>query len=234
MRRTSSHGVVGLGRAHAGGRLVETQQCRLGGERDADLEIALLAVRQVGGEFIRLAEQADGGKRLFRLLVDVGKGAVVRNHVPGMPARLGGDAHVFKHGGIRQDVGDLVGARDALLRDHVGRQAGDVVAVEQDAPGGRPQHAGQAIEEGALARPVRPDNGADLVALHLEIDLGKRGQPAETDGEQFGLEDEEPTRLPGCSPGSAASVTGCALTYDEANLQAGGTTVFSPATVSMR
>ena len=35
------------------------QQLRLGGERDADFEIALLAVRQIGGKFVGLAEQAD-------------------------------------------------------------------------------------------------------------------------------------------------------------------------------
>ena len=102
-----------------------------------------------------------------------GKARVVRDHVPGVPARLRGDAHVFQRGGVGQDVGDLVGARDALLRDAVGGQPGDVLAVEQDAAGGRPQHAGQAIEEGALAGAVRPDDGADLAALDLEIDAWK-------------------------------------------------------------
>ncbi len=38
------HGVVGLGRAHAGGRLIKAQQCWFGGERNADLQITLLAV----------------------------------------------------------------------------------------------------------------------------------------------------------------------------------------------
>ena len=44
------HGAVGLGRAHAGGRLVEAPELRLGGERNADLEVALLAVREIGGK----------------------------------------------------------------------------------------------------------------------------------------------------------------------------------------
>ena len=57
MRRTSCHGVVGLGRAHAGGRLVEAQQLRLGGERDADLEVALLAVREIGGQLVGLVRR---------------------------------------------------------------------------------------------------------------------------------------------------------------------------------
>ena len=49
------HGLVGLDLAHARGRLVEAEQLRLGGERDADFEIALLAVRKIGGQFIGLA-----------------------------------------------------------------------------------------------------------------------------------------------------------------------------------
>ena len=56
MRRTSCMVSLRLGRAHAGGRLVEAKQLRLGGERDADFEIALLAVRQIGGQFVGLAQ----------------------------------------------------------------------------------------------------------------------------------------------------------------------------------
>ena len=66
------HGVVGLGGAHAGGRLVEAQQLRLGGERDADLEIALLAVREIGGKLVGLVEQADRLQHGLGLVDDVG------------------------------------------------------------------------------------------------------------------------------------------------------------------
>src|SRR4029077_13932970 len=58
------------------------------------------------------------------------------------------------------------------------------------------EHAGQAIEEGALAGPVRTDDGAHLVALNLEVDLGKRGQAAESYGQQFGLEYRSRRRCP--------------------------------------
>ena len=60
MRRTSSMVSSVSAVTHAGGRLVEAKQLRLGGERDADFEIALLAVRQIGGQLVGLAEQADG------------------------------------------------------------------------------------------------------------------------------------------------------------------------------
>ena len=65
------HGVVGLRRAHAGRRLVEAQQLRLGGERDADLEVALLAVREVGGELVGLGFEADRLQHGLRLVEDV-------------------------------------------------------------------------------------------------------------------------------------------------------------------
>ena len=71
----------------------------------------------------------------FGLLDDVAVGAVMGEHAPAMPARLRGDADVLEGGGVGQDVGDLIRAGDALARDPVGRQPGDVLAVEQDAPG---------------------------------------------------------------------------------------------------
>ena len=64
-----------------------------------------------------------------------------------------------------------------------------------------PDHARQAIEKRALARAVRPDNGAHFVALNLEIDLRQRRQPAESDGQQFGPEDRS-------RPGSPVFVRG--------------------------
>ena len=89
------------------------------------------------------------------LLDDVGK-AMVAQHVPAVPARLRGNAHVFQRARVRHDVGDLVGARDALLRNPVGRQPGDVVAAEENVAGGRRQHPRQAVEEGAFPAPFGP------------------------------------------------------------------------------
>ena len=45
---SSSHGLDALARAHAGERLVEQQQARRGGEREADLQPALLAIGELG------------------------------------------------------------------------------------------------------------------------------------------------------------------------------------------
>ena len=46
--------VVGLLIAHAGGRLVQQQQFRLAGERDADFHDALVAMAELAGDTVRL------------------------------------------------------------------------------------------------------------------------------------------------------------------------------------
>ena len=53
------HRVAGLGRAHARRRFVEAEELGFGRQRDADLEIALLAVRKIGGKLVPLAREAD-------------------------------------------------------------------------------------------------------------------------------------------------------------------------------
>ena len=186
------HGVMGLGRAHACRRLVQAEQLRLGRQRDADLQMALLAVGQVGRQLVLLAAQADRLQHRFGALDEVAIRAVVRQQAPAVPPRLGGDADVLKRGGIGQDVGDLIRAGDALPGDPLGRQARDVLAVEQDLPRGRAQVAGQAIEEGALARPVRPDDRADLLALDFEADAVQGHQATKAHGQALGTEDRGP------------------------------------------
>src|SRR3954454_4423768 len=48
-----------LGPREPGGRLVEHEQPRLGSQREADLELALLAVRQRGGDGVHALPEAD-------------------------------------------------------------------------------------------------------------------------------------------------------------------------------
>ena len=110
------HRLVGFRRTHPGGRLVETKQPRLGCQRDADFQIALFAMRQVGCEFVRLAEQADRLQRHLGPFDDVAKGPVVGQQAPAVATRLGGDAGVFERRGVGQDIGDLIGAGDPLGR----------------------------------------------------------------------------------------------------------------------
>jgi len=163
----------------------KAQEFRLSGERNPDLKIALLAMRQICGQLLSLAAQADRFQHGLSFCNDVAIGGVMGEHAPAVPARLGCDTDIFQRGGVRQNVGDLVGTRDALARDAIAGQPRDVLALEQDAACRGPQNTGQAIEEGAFARPVRPDDGADFITPDLEVDATERGQAAEADCQQL-------------------------------------------------
>ena len=70
--RQQRHQFAPLGRRQAGGRLVEQDQPRRAGQRHADLQLALLAVRQVGDALVgdvgqaRALEQVVGGRASTR------------------------------------------------------------------------------------------------------------------------------------------------------------------------
>ena len=62
--RISVHQVGRLARVHPGGRLVEQQELRVGGQRAGDLEPALVAVGEVLGQFVVLAGEPDEREQL--------------------------------------------------------------------------------------------------------------------------------------------------------------------------
>ena len=125
---------MGLGGTHACRRLVEAQQPGLGRQRDPDFEIALLAVRQVGRQLVRLARKTNRLQHLLGLLDDVAIAAVVGQHAPTVAPRLRGDPDILEGGGVGKEVGDLIRSGDAPMRDPIGREPGDFAAVEQDMP----------------------------------------------------------------------------------------------------
>ena len=62
--------VLGLGVAHAGGRLVEQQQARLEAERHRDFDDALVAVRELADHAVGLAVETDDLDQLLDAAVD--------------------------------------------------------------------------------------------------------------------------------------------------------------------
>src|SRR5207249_79190 len=126
-----------LGHAHARRRLVQAEEPGLRRERDADLEVPLLAVGEVGREVVLLLGEAHGGEDVARPIDDIGVRPVMAEQAPRMVTRLGGDPDVLAHRGAGQDVGDLVRAGDGLPRDTVRGKPRDVLAGEQGAARGR-------------------------------------------------------------------------------------------------
>ena len=150
--------VVALAFGNAGGGLVEQQHARLGGDRDRDLEQALLAIGQGRGRLVHHVEQMEA-RQIFRdLAIDV----VARAHPPPPVAAAAEPFRDRKPDGLeRRQIGielvDLEGARQAAQHAGMHRQIRDVVALKQDPPGIGLQHAGQQIDDGGLAGAVRAD-----------------------------------------------------------------------------
>ena len=65
------------------------------------------------------------------------------------------------------------------MRDAVRARAGDVAAIEQDAPGARRELAGEQIEERGLAGAVRPDDRVERPGLDAQVHRIHRGECAE-------------------------------------------------------
>ena len=66
----------------------------------------------------------------------------------------------------------------------IGSRPVDVAAAEQDPARRRPELAGQALEEGALARAVRPDQAAQLALAQGEVDMVDGDDAAEAHRER--------------------------------------------------
>ena len=102
-------------RAEAGGRLVEEEQARLGGERNGDLERAPLAVGEVARARALVAREADARQHARRLLLGGRVGAQVAPGVEAAPAHVRqGDQDVVERRVVVEQVHHLERARDAL------------------------------------------------------------------------------------------------------------------------
>ena len=122
-----------LGRRQARGRLVEQDQARRAGQRHADLELALLAVRQVGDDRL-VGDVRAGATRSSRSCVATATRG--RARAAEAEAAAGDAAHreeqVVAHRQVAEQQRGLVGAPQALADALVGRQRGDVLAEEAD------------------------------------------------------------------------------------------------------
>ena len=101
-----------LGDREPGGRLVEQQQPRLGGQRHRDLELALLAVRQVGHAVVRPSFEADALEHLGARLDPASSSAVasaLQNRQRSRPRVCAARRDVLEHGQADEQVRDLEG-----------------------------------------------------------------------------------------------------------------------------
>ena len=108
----------------AGGRLVEQQDVRIAGKPDHDLELALLAMRQVAHFNVLAVEEGGAFQEPMRLVVDL---AIGRQEPPHHEFRrepaFDRQQHVVEHRQLRKQARDLKRARHAERGAAVARPA---------------------------------------------------------------------------------------------------------------
>ena len=171
--------LVALLLVEPGRRLVQHQEGGLRGERPHDPESPLEPVRQTdsveAGHVVELQplEQLTGPLS------------------GGRPAHADADAaelDVLEHGQARKEAHRLERARETAPGESVRAQAGDVVAVHQNRPGGRLLESGERVDKCGLARAVRADQAQDLALLQDEVDPVDRVDASEVNLEAARLE----------------------------------------------
>ena len=107
---------LALAAREARARLVEHHHLRLGGERDGERDLALLAVGEVADELGKLVVDRDAAGRLARVLAHVR--VAVRQNRAKMAAAHSDDREVdvVLDGQAAEEARLLVGAREAHLR----------------------------------------------------------------------------------------------------------------------
>ena len=161
-------------------RLVEQQQFRLGGERDRELKLALLAVAQGGHRDIGALFESDPGERGAPGLAEQPFLAGVAPEMEGMTVMgLRRQRDIVERGEVGKQRGDLKRARQPERAAAIRRQPGDVPAGKVHGAGMRQQLPGELADQGGLAGAVRPDDGVQFVAPDLERNIVGRGNAAE-------------------------------------------------------
>ena len=152
---------LGLGLRQAGRGLVEQQHLRLGRHDAGDVDRAAGAGRQLADELVgeraeaeQLDEPVDPADSCSSLRRCEGiHSAASAGLRYGLALERDGD--VLAHGQRREQPGALERAAEAEPRAGVGRQRGDVDAVEDDAGPRRLDEAGDDVEQRGLAGAVR-------------------------------------------------------------------------------
>ena len=157
-------------RIDAGERLVEKDDPRVGDEAAGDLEPPLLAAGERPGP--RLADVLD--RELFEELL-AAIAALLASH----SYQLHDRQQILLGGELAEDallLGEIAHAAVAGALEH--RPMGDLLVIEEDAPGVGDHHPAGHAETRRLAGAVGPEKADDLPLLDVEIDTVDHSAPA--------------------------------------------------------
>ncbi len=172
------HLTIRLGQT--GQRLVQQQDLGVRRQSDGDFQQPLLAMRQVRALFAGTfhqphdLQQRPGAGVDFLDIMRVAPQAVALGALA-----LNRKADVLEHRQVAEHAEDLERARNTKPDPLVNRQAVDVLPLEHDLALIGPQQPGQHVEEGGLARAVRPNEAVHRAGHDIQVDLSRRHDRAE-------------------------------------------------------
>src|SRR5262249_28674998 len=142
------------------------------GERDPDLELALLAIGQAASEPPAVAAEMHAPHQLLGALEQIGQAPHRREEIERMAAsRLHCEPQILDHAEVLEQVVALEGAGHADAAHPVRRPAGNVGVLDEDAAGAGLELAADLVDQAGLAGAVRADDDVALAALDGEIDV---------------------------------------------------------------
>src|SRR5258708_4613688 len=170
-----------LVRRHARGGFVEQQDLRLYRHGHGNVEQLAHTLGQHAGRLVAIAGEIEALQyRVHRLAGVAGMATRIRP----LPAAGGHDAdadqQVLMHRQCVEQLRDLKRTADAEPRDLARRQRRNVTASEGDAAGTGLQVTGDHVDERGLACAVAADQSHHTVPFDGDVDVGRRGDRAES------------------------------------------------------
>src|SRR5262245_1661784 len=163
----------------ASGRLVTQAETRCAGQRQGDLELALLSVAQLPHQAVADILQVHGlDQALCRLQQGVTGARADQRKAPARDAAAG-EIDVVEHRQAGEQRRNLVGAAQAAADTFVWWKMSYVLAKEANGTRGRRKVAGDAVEQRRLAGAVGAEHGAALAGTYVDSDVGQCGERAE-------------------------------------------------------
>jgi hypothetical protein len=167
----------------AGHRLVGDEQLRLRRHGAGELELAHVDLRQVAGIFRRAVGEADETEKLAATVSDFTRRET--RTLPGVDRIEQRHPHVVGDRHAKERPWKLETARQPQPGPRVRGQPFEAAALETHAAGLVDQRAGEAIDERALARAVRPDQADALARRDRQVDSVECDETAEPFAESF-------------------------------------------------
>ncbi len=192
--------VLLLLQVHARHRLVQQQHLRLHGQRSAQVHALLQPVGQlphrrlaVGLDLQEVDDVFDELAVSFFFLLSATDAEGVAEGLreqPAPDAQVAPGHEVVDHAHALEEGQVLEGARDAHLGHLAAVHVPEGAAAKADRALLGLVHPVDAVEHGALARAVGPDDGAHLVLAHVKADVGQRLDAAKAQADVLDVEDD--------------------------------------------